>query len=174
MSSTTWPVGSADRSAQLSTVSLHQRRRNTRLPLPKEHVVSLCVVAPADIHVCLPSQFKCSHPSRCIPGIFRCNGQDNCGEGEDEKDCREWRPALVLPGLAWSGLACRVTSLLSNAPDDDDYDITLSSSSSHRSRGHVRAHPVPVRHHQALHTSRVGVRPRQRLRGRLGRTGQLQ
>lgn len=42
-----------------------------------------------DIHVCLPSQFKCSHPSRCIPGIFRCNGQDNCGEGEDEKDCRE-------------------------------------------------------------------------------------
>lgn len=48
--------------------------------------VSLCN---ADIHVCLPSQFKCSHPSRCIPGIFRCNGQDNCGEGEDEKDCRE-------------------------------------------------------------------------------------
>uniref|UniRef100_A0A673BUV4 Low density lipoprotein receptor-related protein 1Ab n=1 Tax=Sphaeramia orbicularis TaxID=375764 RepID=A0A673BUV4_9TELE len=41
------------------------------------------------IHVCLPSQFKCSHPSRCIPGIFRCNGQDNCGEGEDEKDCPE-------------------------------------------------------------------------------------
>ncbi|XP_029548487.1 low-density lipoprotein receptor-related protein 1 [Salmo trutta] len=43
--------------------------------------------ANCDIHVCLPSQFKCSHPSRCIPGIFRCNGQDNCGEGEDEKDC---------------------------------------------------------------------------------------
>lgn len=43
----------------------------------------------ADIHVCLPSQFKCSHPSRCIPGIFRCNGQDNCGDGEDERDCRE-------------------------------------------------------------------------------------
>lgn len=42
-----------------------------------------------DIHVCLPSQFKCTHPSRCIPGIFRCNGQDNCGEGEDEKDCRK-------------------------------------------------------------------------------------
>uniref|UniRef100_A0A4W5QI25 LDL receptor related protein 1 n=1 Tax=Hucho hucho TaxID=62062 RepID=A0A4W5QI25_9TELE len=43
--------------------------------------------ANCDIHVCLPSQFKCSHPSHCIPGIFRCNGQDNCGEGEDEKDC---------------------------------------------------------------------------------------
>ncbi|XP_028437900.1 low-density lipoprotein receptor-related protein 1 isoform X2 [Perca flavescens] len=45
--------------------------------------------ANCDIHVCLPSQFKCSHPNRCIPGIFRCNGQDNCGEGEDEKDCPE-------------------------------------------------------------------------------------
>ncbi|KAK7915952.1 hypothetical protein WMY93_011713 [Mugilogobius chulae] len=45
--------------------------------------------ANCDIHVCLPSQFKCTHPSRCIPGIFRCNGQDNCGDGEDEKDCPE-------------------------------------------------------------------------------------
>ncbi|XP_062842266.1 low-density lipoprotein receptor-related protein 1 isoform X2 [Trichomycterus rosablanca] len=42
-----------------------------------------------DIHVCLPSQFKCTSPSRCIPGIFRCNGQDNCGGGEDERDCPE-------------------------------------------------------------------------------------
>lgn len=51
-------------------------------------IVYVCVFL-ADIHVCLPSQFKCTSPSRCIPGIFRCNGQDNCGEGEDEKDCRE-------------------------------------------------------------------------------------
>lgn len=44
---------------------------------------------PTDIHVCLPSQFKCTNTNRCIPGIFRCNGQDNCGDGEDERDCRE-------------------------------------------------------------------------------------
>ena len=61
----------------------------------------------ADIHVCLPSQFKCTHPSRCIPGIFRCNGQDNCGEGEDEKDCRECAApltslvALLAPSGWW-------------------------------------------------------------------------
>uniref|UniRef100_A0A8D0ALX9 LDL receptor related protein 1 n=1 Tax=Sander lucioperca TaxID=283035 RepID=A0A8D0ALX9_SANLU len=53
--------------------------------------------ANCDIHVCLPSQFKCSHPSRCIPGIFRCNGQDNCGEGEDEKDCRDNYKSYSLP-----------------------------------------------------------------------------
>uniref|UniRef100_A0A8D0H854 LDL receptor related protein 1 n=1 Tax=Sphenodon punctatus TaxID=8508 RepID=A0A8D0H854_SPHPU len=45
--------------------------------------------ANCDIHVCLPSQFKCTNTNRCIPGIFRCNGQDNCGDGEDEKDCPE-------------------------------------------------------------------------------------
>lgn len=44
-----------------------------------------------DIHVCLPSQFKCTNTNRCIPGIFRCNGQDNCGDGEDERDCRTCR-----------------------------------------------------------------------------------
>uniref|UniRef100_A0A7M4FXS6 LDL receptor related protein 1 n=1 Tax=Crocodylus porosus TaxID=8502 RepID=A0A7M4FXS6_CROPO len=45
--------------------------------------------ANCEIHVCLPSQFKCTNTNRCIPGIFRCNGQDNCGDGEDEKDCPE-------------------------------------------------------------------------------------
>lgn len=51
-------------------------------------------VLPTDIHVCLPSQFKCTNTNRCIPGIFRCNGQDNCGDGEDERDCREWPQAV--------------------------------------------------------------------------------
>ncbi|XP_055521973.1 low-density lipoprotein receptor-related protein 1-like, partial [Leucoraja erinacea] len=45
--------------------------------------------ANCEIHVCLPSQFKCSAANRCIPAIFRCNGQDNCGDGEDERDCPE-------------------------------------------------------------------------------------
>ncbi|XP_062895316.1 low-density lipoprotein receptor-related protein 1-like [Mobula hypostoma] len=45
--------------------------------------------ANCEIHVCLPSQFKCSTANRCIPAIFRCNGQDNCGDGEDERDCPE-------------------------------------------------------------------------------------
>ncbi|XP_015265029.1 PREDICTED: prolow-density lipoprotein receptor-related protein 1 [Gekko japonicus] len=45
--------------------------------------------ANCEVHVCLPSQFKCTNTNRCIPGIFRCNGQDNCGDGEDEKDCPE-------------------------------------------------------------------------------------
>lgn len=58
----------------------------------------------ADIHVCLPSQFKCTNTNRCIPGIFRCNGQDNCGDGEDEKDCREWGLLSVAGGgNAWLG-----------------------------------------------------------------------
>lgn len=61
-------------------------------PIRAEVLPLLLMVGPLfpDIHVCLPSQFKCTNTNRCIPGIFRCNGQDNCGDGEDEKDCREW------------------------------------------------------------------------------------
>lgn len=57
-----------------------------------------CATSSPDIHVCLPSQFKCTNTNRCIPGIFRCNGQDNCGDGEDEKDCREWGAQGVSMG----------------------------------------------------------------------------
>lgn len=67
------------------------------LELSERFLLIISVVSPLpDIHVCLPSQFKCTHPSRCIPGIFRCNGQDNCGEGEDEKDCRKSLTVLLL------------------------------------------------------------------------------
>lgn len=61
------------------------------LPAPASSAsISYSPLPPAtDIHVCLPSQFKCTNTNRCIPGIFRCNGQDNCGDGEDERDCRE-------------------------------------------------------------------------------------
>lgn len=78
-------------------------RNNLR---PTFHENDLHVVFPLpDIHVCLPSQFKCTHPSRCIPGIFRCNGQDNCGEGEDEKDCRECPSSNLIPCLHFGGPA---------------------------------------------------------------------
>lgn len=63
-----------------------------------------CATSSPDIHVCLPSQFKCTNTNRCIPGIFRCNGQDNCGDGEDEKDCREWGAQGVRWEQAWASL----------------------------------------------------------------------
>ncbi|KAG7218254.1 hypothetical protein INR49_020502 [Caranx melampygus] len=68
--------------------------------------------ANCDIHVCLPSQFKCTHPSRCIPGIFRCNGQDNCGEGEDEKDCRKSFTLLLVELAPVTTLSPSVLSMV--------------------------------------------------------------
>lgn len=42
-----------------------------------------------DTYVCLPGQFKCTKNQKCIPINLRCNGQDNCGDEEDERDCRK-------------------------------------------------------------------------------------
>ncbi|OBS77156.1 hypothetical protein A6R68_16392, partial [Neotoma lepida] len=32
-------------------------------------------------------QFKCTKNQKCIPVNLRCNGQDDCGDEEDERDC---------------------------------------------------------------------------------------
>lgn len=43
----------------------------------------------AESYICLSGQFKCTGTHKCIPVNLRCNGQDDCGDGEDEHDCRE-------------------------------------------------------------------------------------
>nr|XP_026693170.1 prolow-density lipoprotein receptor-related protein 1-like isoform X2 [Ciona intestinalis] len=40
-----------------------------------------------DHHVCLPTQFRCSHPPKCILRMFRCDGKKDCDQGEDEIGC---------------------------------------------------------------------------------------
>ncbi|RXN00434.1 Low-density lipoprotein receptor-related protein 1B [Acipenser ruthenus] len=42
-----------------------------------------------DSYVCLSGQFKCTKKQKCIPLNLRCNGQEDCGDGEDETDCHE-------------------------------------------------------------------------------------
>ncbi|VDP05019.1 unnamed protein product [Soboliphyme baturini] len=36
------------------------------------------------IHKCKPSQFVCTHTFKCLPLWWRCDGQDDCGDGQDE------------------------------------------------------------------------------------------
>ncbi|MEQ2176048.1 hypothetical protein GOODEAATRI_024093, partial [Goodea atripinnis] len=40
-----------------------------------------------ETYICLSGQFKCNRKQKCIPLNLRCNGQDDCGDGEDETDC---------------------------------------------------------------------------------------
>ncbi|XP_016117005.1 low-density lipoprotein receptor-related protein 1B-like, partial [Sinocyclocheilus grahami] len=40
-------------------------------------------------YICLSGQLKCTRKQKCIPLNLRCNGQDDCGDGEDETDCPE-------------------------------------------------------------------------------------
>lgn len=55
--------------------------------------VFLTLMSPpfADTYICLSGQFKCTRKQKCIPLNLRCNGQDDCGDGEDETDCRKQR-----------------------------------------------------------------------------------
>lgn len=89
----------------LGTAAYPSPTRDMKAPARPEF--SPLLLPTPDIHVCLPSQFKCTNTNRCIPGIFRCNGQDNCGDGEDERDCRTCR----VRGK-WLGEACRHTPWL--------------------------------------------------------------
>lgn len=47
-----------------------------------------CVLS--ETYICLSGQFKCTRKQKCIPLNLRCNGQDDCGDGEDETDCRKF------------------------------------------------------------------------------------
>jgi len=51
--------------------------------------------------VCLSGQFKCTKNQKCIPINLRCNGQDDCGDEEDERDCRK----LCLENFALTTVA---------------------------------------------------------------------
>lgn len=66
-------------------ISYYCTELNTELDLRSHYFVLFFL----DTHVCLAGQFKCTKNKKCIPVNLRCNGQDDCGDEEDEKDCRK-------------------------------------------------------------------------------------
>lgn len=72
----------------------------------------LCPFSPLETYICLASQFKCNRKQKCIPLNLRCNGQDDCGDGEDETDCRESFQFIVLQMSILSSWTEKLTSML--------------------------------------------------------------
>lgn len=56
---------------------------------PPTFLIDKSSFALSETYICLSGQFKCTRKQKCIPLNLRCNGQDDCGDGEDETDCRK-------------------------------------------------------------------------------------
>lgn len=48
--------------------------------------------------------FKCTITGRCIPTDLRCNGDDDCGDRSDEKDCVNVKPACKQKAEEYWGI----------------------------------------------------------------------
>ncbi|KAL8565021.1 hypothetical protein ACOMHN_003397 [Nucella lapillus] len=55
----------------------------TTTPSPLSTTTSL----PPDTPNCPSDEFFCSQDDKCIPGGYQCDGEEDCGDGEDESDC---------------------------------------------------------------------------------------
>ena len=46
-------------------------------------------------NLCEPNEFKCPN-GQCVMKIWRCDGEDDCSDGFDERNCGMFQPNLVV------------------------------------------------------------------------------
>lgn len=55
---------------------------------------------PTQLGRCDRFEFECRQPKKCIPNWRRCDGHQDCQDGQDEANCREWSAGPSAPGEA--------------------------------------------------------------------------
>lgn len=40
---------------------------------------------------CADSEFFCNNTHKCVSKKYRCDGEDDCGDHEDEQNCRKYQ-----------------------------------------------------------------------------------
>jgi len=60
-----------------------------RLILPQHQCFMYLVRCCVDERTCPPDSFQCANTGRCIPARWICDGNNDCGDMSDERNCSE-------------------------------------------------------------------------------------
>jgi len=98
------------------------------IPVNSNHTTHLeksrdaeCTVCVVQATVCLANQFMCDNGARCIPLEWQCDGQSECDDGADEKDC-ETNTCLSTEFRCNSGKCIPSTWYCDGDPDCDNME----------------------------------------------------
>ena len=76
---------------------------------------------------CNLKDFKCENQTRCIPGNWRCDGQPDCEDASDEKNCDKKivcdYPSKLCPNTSECMSLDKICDGIRDCPDGSDEGV---------------------------------------------------